>query len=88
MEKFGHKLPYVFFYSYNDIHIVCCKLSIKFFMQKDEKLYADCSEVCPKETCDANSVNCLDLFVNGFEDFYDRCHTVVSNFLVTELQIK
>ena len=59
LEKFGHKLPYVFFYSYNDIHIVCCKLSIKFFMQKDEKLYADCSEVCPKETCDANSVNFL-----------------------------
>ena len=45
LEKFGHKLPYVFFYSYNDIHIVCC-----------EKLDDDCSEVCPNQTCDANSV--------------------------------
>ena len=52
----------IFFYSYNDIHIVCCKLSIQFFMQKDKKLYADCCEVCSNETCDANSVNCLDLF--------------------------
>ena len=31
-------------------------------MQKDKKLYADCSEVCSNETCDANSVNYLDLF--------------------------
>ena len=62
-------------------------MSIEFFMRKDGKLDDDCCEVCPNETCDENSVNCFDLFVNGFEDFCDGRHTVASNFLVTELHI-
>ena len=48
-------------------------------------LYNDCSRICPNEAADPNSLNCIDLFEYGFENFCVGCLNIVSCFLIKNL---
>ena len=41
--------------------------------------------VCPHEYCHFDSVNCLDLFKFGFEDFCDECLKLTTDYLSRSL---
>ena len=70
---------------YDNSYIICCKICLEFSAKSDPCLYNDCSCVCPNEAADPNSVNCIDLFAYGFEDFCVGCLNVVSCFLINNL---
>ena len=70
---------------YDNSYIVCCKICLEFAAKSDSCLYNDCSRVCPNETADPNSVNCIDLFEYCFEHFCVGCLNVASCFLIKNL---
>ena len=70
---------------YDNSYIVCCKICLEFAAKSDSCLYNDCSRVCPNETADPNSVNCIDLFEDCFEHFCVGCLNVASCFLIKNL---
>ena len=57
------------------------KKTIDFIAKNDSSLYNDCMAVCPHEYCHFDSVNCLDLFKFGFEDFCDKCLKLTTDCL-------
>ena len=70
---------------HRDSYIVYCKICLEIAAKSDLFLYNDCSRVCPNEDVDLNSVNCIDLFEYGFEDFCIGCLNVVLCFLIKNL---
>ena len=77
---------HLFDFFHDNSYVVCCKICLKFAARSDPCLYNDCSRVCPNEAADPNSVNCIDLFAYGFEDFCVACLNVVSWFLINNLR--
>ena len=70
---------------YDNSYIVCCKICLDFATKIDSHLYNDCSYVCPNEAANPNSVNCIELFEYGFEDFWVACLNGVLCFLIKNL---
>ena len=70
---------------YDNSYIVFCKICLGFAAKSDPCLYNDCSLVCPNEAADPNSVNCIDLFAYGFEDFCVGCLNILPCFLIKNL---
>ena len=76
---------YLFDFFHDNSYIVYCKICLEFAARGDPCLYNDCSRVCSNEAADPNSVNCIDLFGYGFEDFCVGCLNIVSCFLIKNL---
>ena len=42
---------------------------------------------CPNEYADTTSINCLDLFVYGFEDICSNCENILLTYFLRFLEI-
>ena len=84
-EENGIMRPNIFFTHIENDFFICCKKTIDFIAKNDSNLYNDCMAVCPHEYCHFDSVNCLDLFKFGFEDFCDECLKLTTDCLSRSL---
>ena len=69
-------------FNYNELNYVCCKDTIHFLYEIYPKAYKIAMEDCPNEYADMTSINCLDLFVYGFEDVCSRCENILLTFFL------
>ena len=79
-EQNGVMRPNILLILVDNTYYICCKETIQFLIQCYPDFYEKCMEHCPREYPDPESVNCLDLYQFGFEDFYFSCQKVTIFF--------
>ena len=74
-------------YKHNDVNYVCCKDMIHFLYNCYPEVYENCMDVCSIEYADTTSINCLDLFLYGFEAICSKCEKILLTYFLEFLEI-
>ena len=87
IQEYGFLKKNFIWYKHNDVNYVCCKDMIHFLYNCYPEVYETCMDDCPNAYADTTSINCLDLFVYGFEDICSNCENILLTYFLRFLEI-
>ena len=82
MEKVDFSKSNILIHEYGDSFYISCKETVQFLYHCYPELYKSCIDECLNEYSDPESINCLDLFLYGYEDICENCESVIFSYLL------
>ena len=86
MEKMDCSKSNILILEYGDSFYISCKETVQFLYHCYPELYKSCIDECLNEYSDPELVNCLDLFLYGYEDICENCESVIFSYLLRILR--